>query len=444
MSNAPEASDDVATLLALKREFLMPCVFHFFKRPMVLERGAGCRVFDTDGKAYLDCYSGVGVVNCGHAEPGIVARVADQLARLAHTTTIYITRPMLRLAEALAGFVGGGLRKSFFCTSGSEANETALLLAKLATGRHGFIALSRSLHGRTYLTSGITGMAFWRADPDPPSNVHFAPSPTCGDCPLKLSHPSCGLRCADAIDDLLRENPDEIAAFIAEPVQGNGGINVPPPGYFERVQEILHRHGVLMIMDEAQTGFCRTGKRFGHQHWDIEPDMITVCKALGNGLPIAALIATPAVAAAYTKPGASTFGGNLVCATAGLATLEIMRERRLDEAAAIAGARLRAGLLSLAARHRCVKEVRGLGLMLGVELVNDDGEPAGALLDDILEALKDRGVLVGKTGPGRNVLTLMPPLVITHDEVDQVLATLNEVFDGITPAVAQPAVKPLG
>lgn len=428
MPLTPDRQDDVDTLLALKREYLMPCVFHFFRKPMALVRGEGSRLFDAEGKSYLDCYAGVGVTNCGHAEPGIVARVAAQLGRLAHTTTIYLTQPMLRLAEALAAFIGGGLRKSFFCTSGSEANETALLLAKLATGRNGFIALSRSLHGRTYLTSGVTGMAFWRADPDPPGNVHFAPAPTCHDCPLKLSHPSCGLRCADAVEELLQANPGEVAALIAEPVQGNGGINVPPPGYFERVQAILHRHGVLLIMDEAQTGFCRTGKRFGHQHWDVQPDMITVCKALGNGLPIAALVATPAVAAAYTKPGASTFGGNLVCATAGLAVLDFMRERRLEAAAAAAGARLRAGLVALAARHACIRDVRGLGLMLGAEFVTPDGEPAGALLDEVLEELKDRGVLAGKTGPGRNVLTLMPPLVITDAEIDEVLATLGEVL----------------
>jgi len=429
MNDRSEARDELDTLLALKRDYLMPCVFHFYRRPMVLARGEGSRVYDTEGKAYLDCYAGVGVTNCGHAEPGIVARVAQQLGRLAHTTTIYLTRPMLRLAESLARFIGGELRKSFFCSSGSEANETALLLAKLATGRHSFISLSRSLHGRTWLTSGITGMAFWRTDPDPPMNVHFAPAPTCSDCPLKLARPGCQLRCADAIEDLLQENPGEIAAFIAEPVQGNGGINVPPPGYFERVQEILRRHEVLMIFDEAQTGFCRTGRRFGHQHWDVQPDMITVCKALGNGLPIAALVATPEVAAAYTKPGASTFGGNLVTATAGLATLDFMREHRLEELAAAGGARLRAGLEALARRHACMKDVRGLGLMLGIELVTPAGEPAGALLDEVLEALKDRGVLVGKTGPGRNVLTLMPPLVITDAEIDEVLATLGEVFD---------------
>lgn len=425
------SNDTLDTMLALKREFLMPCVFHFFRKPMVLERGEGCRLYDTEGRAYLDCYSGVGVTNCGHGQSSIIERAVAQLRRLVHTTTIYLTAPMLRLAESLAKFIGGGPSKTFFCTSGSEANETALLLAKLATGRSAFISLSRSLHGRTWLTSGITGMAFWRSDPDPPSNVHFVPAPTCGDCPLKLAYPSCGLACADAVGEVLARHPNEIAALIAEPVQGNGGINVPPPGYFERVQAHLREHGALLVMDEAQTGFCRTGRRFGHQHWNVQPDMITVCKALANGLPIAGLVATPEVAAAYTKPGASTFGGNLVCASAALATLDFMREHRLEDAAEARGRRLRAGLDALALRQACVKEVRGLGLMLGMELVDAAGEPAGALLDDILEALKDRGVLAGKTGPGRNVLTLMPPLVITEEEIDTVLATLDTVFDAV-------------
>ncbi len=418
----------VAQLLALKREFLVPCVFHFFRKPMVLVRGEASQLFDSDGKAYLDCYAGVGVTNCGHSEPSIVARTIAQLKQLVHTTTIYLTEPMLRLAASLADFIGGGLRQSFFCTSGSEANETALLLAKLATGRNSFIALSRSLHGRTYLTSGLTGMTFWRADPAPPDNVHFAPSPVCSDCPLKLTFPQCGIKCADAIDDILQSRPGEIAAFVAEPIHGNGGIVVPPPGYFERVQAILKRHGVLFIMDEAQTGFCRTGRRFGHQHWDIEPDIVTVCKALGNGLPIAAMVATPEVAAHYTKPGASTFGGNLVCASSALATLDFMREQQLEARAARQGARLRAGLNGIAAEFDCIKEVRGLGLMLGMELTDRDGAPHGTLTDAVLEDLKDHGVLVGKTGPGRNVLTLMPPLVIDDDEIEFLVHTLREVL----------------
>jgi len=415
-------------MLALKARYLMPCVYHFYREPMVLEYGEGCTLFDTNGKAYLDCYSGVGVSSCGHGNPEIIDAAERQLESLVHTTTIYLTEPMLRLAEELAHFIGGTLTRSFFCTSGSEANEGAMLLAKLATGRNDFISLSRSLHGRTAQTMAATGMAFWRADPEPPDNVHFAPSPTCSNCPLGKTYPECRIECADAVSDILESHPGEVAAFIAEPIQGNGGIVVAPPGYFEKVQSILRAHGVLMIMDEAQTGFCRTGKRFGHQHWDVQPDIMTVCKALANGLPIAAFVATEPVAAAYTKPGASTFGGNLVCAQAARATLNFMRDARLEERAARASVRLRTGLVKLAASYPVIAEVRGLGLMLGLELLDEEHEPASKLMDDLLETLKDDGVLVGKTGPGRNVLTLMPPLIMEDAEIDTLLTALAAAF----------------
>ncbi|MEQ8496363.1 MAG: aspartate aminotransferase family protein [Gammaproteobacteria bacterium] len=421
-----------AEMLALKTRYLVPCVYHFYREPMVLERGEGCYVFDSAGRRYLDCYSGVGVTSAGHANPVVVEAAIAQLKRLAHTTTIYLTEPMLRLAEELAAFLPETLAQSFFCTSGSEANEGALLLAKLATGRNDFVALSRSLHGRTYLTAGLTGMSFWRTDPSPPDNVHFVPSPTCHDCPLALDRATCGLRCADRVGELLDEHPGEIAALIAEPIHGNGGIEVPPPGYFERVQAHLRRHGVLLIMDEAQTGFCRTGKRFGFEHWDVAPDIVTVCKALGNGLPIAAFIATREVAAAYTRPGASTFGGNLVCSEAARAVLAFMRAHDLDTQAAARGAQLEAGLRSLAATYALIDDVRGLGLMRGVELVEEDGSPASAATDALLESLKARGVLAGKTGPGRNVLTLMPPLVIEAAQIDTLLDTLAAAFEEVT------------
>ena len=432
-------SEHTAQMLDLKSRYLMPCVYHFYAAPMVLERGEGCTVFDSEGKAYLDCYCGVGVSSCGHSNPAIVAAAREQLETLVHTTTIYLTEPMLRLAEALAAFTPPQLTKSFFCTSGSEANEGALLLAKLATGRNDFIALGRSLHGRTSQTMAATGMAFWRADPEPPDNVHFAASPVCSDCPLGLEFPSCQIKCADEVADILEAHPGEVAALIAEPVQGNGGIVVPPPGYFEKVQAILREHGVLLIMDEAQTGFCRTGKRFGHEHWDIAPDIMTVCKALANGLPIAAFIATDEVAARYTKPGASTFGGNLVCASAALATLKFMTEQELERKAQTAAGNLRAELEALAAIYPIIAEVRGLGLMLGMELIDDDGEPASATMDKLLEALKDDGILVGKTGPGRNVLTLMPPLVIEEKEIRQLARSLRAAFEKVCDATFEPA-----
>lgn len=411
----------VEAMLALKRRHLMPCVYHFYQRPMVLARGLGAWLWDEEGKAYLDAYSGVGVVNCGHCQPDIVAAAERQLGRLQHTTTIYLTEPMLRLAAELTGFVGHGLDRAFFCTSGSEANETALLLARLATGRAGFAALTRSLHGRTHLTMGVTGMAFWRSDPFLNAPVHFSPVPHCGACPWGQQPAACDLACAEAVATLFRDHPGQIAAFIAEPILGNGGIVPLPAPFLARVRELTRQHGALMILDEAQTGFCRTGRRFGFQHAGVAPDLVTLCKGLGNGLPIAACLATEAVAAAYTRPGASTFGGNLVCAEAARATLRVLTGQRLDERAARLGARLRGQLEGLARQSSLIRAVRGQGLMLGLELV--DG-----VLDDLLERLKELGVLAGKTGPERNVLTLMPPLVITEEEVALLVERLHEAL----------------
>ncbi len=416
-------------MLALKDKYLIPCLFHFYDKPMVLERGEGCYLFDTDNKRYLDCYSGVGVTNCGHANPEIIKDTLSQVERLQHTTTIYLTEPMLRLAEALANFIPGLCNKSFFSSSGSEANEGALLLAKLATDRNDFIALDKGLHGRTYLTAGLTGIEFWRTDPQPPENVHFAPSPDCGNCPFKLQYPDCELRCAEEVDRILDKNKGKVAAMIAEPVHGNGGIIVPPEGYFKRVKEILEKHDVLLIMDEAQTGFCRTGKRFGFEHHGIQPDIMTVCKALGNGMPISAFIATDEVASKYTRPGASTFGGNLVCSVTALAVLKFMQEQELDRAAAEKGNDLIAFLQSLQSRFAMIGEVRGKGLMIGIEIVDETGVPSADLMNKILESMKNNGFLVGKTGSGRNVLTLMPPLVMSQTELELLKNGLESVFE---------------
>ncbi len=418
-------------MLALKAQYLIPCVYHFYKKPMVLNRGEGVWLFDSEGRQYLDAYSGVGVVNCGHCNPEIVAATEQQLHQLQHTTTIYLTEPMLRLAERLAKFVPGQLKRSFFCTSGSEANEGALLLARLATGRSDFIALSRSLHGRTHLTTGLTGSAFWRTDPHPPSCAHFVSSPICRECPHGKQYPECDLYCTQGLERVLDENRGKVAAMITEPLHGNGGIIVPPTGWFRRVKDILEQHNVLLIMDEAQTGFCRTGCRFGFEWEGIEPDILTLCKALGNGLPIAAFMTTDKIAETYTKPGASTFGGNLVCAQTALAALNYMQTHRLEQKAEQSGQRLRKRMETLAGKTPFITEVRGRGLMLGLELADHKGLIAGDLLDELLEWLKGNGLLAGKTGPGRNVLTLMPPLILTADELDLLCQTVEQAFKAI-------------
>ncbi len=402
--------DATERLLAAKREYLVPCVYHFYQRPPVLVRGEGAYLFDAEGRRYLDCFSGVTVVNAGHSNPAILEAAIDQLRRLQHTTTVYLTDPMLELAEVLAGLAPSGLRRSFFCASGSEANEGALLLSVLATGRQEFAFLDGALHGRTKAAMSVTGLDMWRTDPFPLTTAHRLPGPL---------HPDS----LAVLEQLLRGQ--KIAAVIAEPVQGNGGIVVPPDYYWPELRRLCSRHGTLLIADEIQTAWNRTGHWFAVEHWGVVPDIVTVAKALGNGFPIAAYLTTDELASRYTRPGAATFGGNLVSCSAALATLRFHKEGRLGARSSALGSWLIKRLRTLQTRHSVIADVRGLGLMLGVELRLPDGNPAAALTDTLLERLKDAGYLVGKTGPGRNVLTFLPPLVIEVEALEGLVEQLN-------------------
>ncbi len=419
-------------VLEKKRRFLLPCLHHFYRRPPQIVRGAGLWLEDHEGRRYLDGFAGVSVLAVGHSHPRVVEAVRRQVGELAHTTTIYLTQPMVDLAERLAEWLPDPLGRSFFCASGSEANEGAVLAAQLATGRRELLALDRGLHGRTKLGMSLTGLGMWRADDTPVGGVHHVPTPYCHRCPLRLSHPSCGLACADEIHEVIRfRTAGQVAAMIVEPVLGNGGIIVPPEGWLERVREILDLHGILLIADEVQTGFGRTGRRFGFQHSAVVPDVVTVAKALGGGLPIAAFVATDAVADAFDRPSASTFGGNLVSCAAAHAVLDVIEEEGLIERSARVGAHFRERLDSLATRFPVLGDVRGLGLMLGAEIVDSDGRPDPERLDDLLESLKDSGILAGKTGADRNVLTFQPPLLFGEEEVDLVVRTLESCLSGL-------------
>jgi 4-aminobutyrate aminotransferase-like enzyme len=400
-------------LLALKRDFLVPCVYHFYQRPPVLVRGEGAYLFDAEGRPYLDCYSGVTVVNAGHCNPEIVEAAIAQLRQLQHTTTVYLTEPMLQLARTLAELAPDGLRRSFFCASGSEANEGALLLATLATGRQECVYLGGGLHGRTKWAMSVTGLEMWRTDPHPLVTAHDVPGPR---SPESLP----------VLERLLRRGT--VAAVIAEPIQGNGGIVVPPDGYWPELRRLCTRHGTLLIADEVQTAWNRTGRWFATEHDGVVPDIVTLAKALGNGFPIAAYLTTDAVAAHYTRPGAARFGGNLVSCQAALATLRFHQRHALGRRSTALGERLRGRLRDLAGQHSAITEVRGRGLMVGVELRDSREEPAASLTDRVLEEMKDAGYLLGKTGPGRNVLTFLPPLVVEAEALDGAVAQLDEVL----------------
>jgi 4-aminobutyrate aminotransferase-like enzyme len=416
-------------ILLKKKEYIMPCLNHFYQEPVQFVRGRGQYLYDSNGRQYLDCFAGVSVINAGHCHPEITARICDQIQTLQHVCNIYLTQPIVELAERLARITPGRLQKSFFCNSGSEANDGAVLLARLATGHSELLALQDGLVGRTYLGMSLTGLGMWRTDSNPAGGISLVPNAYCYRCPLNLHYPACDLACAEAVTRVIETaTSGEVAALIAESIQGNGGIITPPPEYFRRIKEILKKYGALLIIDEVQSGFGRTGKWFAIEHWGVEPEIMTVAKALGNGTPIGAFIAVPEVADRYTRPGSSTLGGNPVSMTAGLATLEIIEREKLAEKAAELGAFLKGRLLELQDRHPLIGDVRGLGLMLGAELVKNGREPAATEADRVLELMKNRGIIIGKNGRARNVLAFQPPLVITGSDLEEMLQQLDEVL----------------
>jgi len=389
-------------LLRLKRQYLIPCVYHFYKDPPEIVSGEGSYLIDHLGRRYLDFYCGVTVMSAGHCNPAIIEPAIDQIRRLQHTTSIYLTEPVLRLAELLAELAPGELSRSFFCASGSEAVEGTLLLAALHTRRAGIVATTDSLHGRTRWAINATGLEMWRTDPFPLADVERVPF---GD--------------AMALQRHFETAPTPPAAFIAEPIEGNGGIIVPPPDYWPTVRKLCDRFAVLLILDEVQTGINRTGRWFACEHWDVVPDILVTSKALGNGFPISAFITTPAIAGSYTRPGASTYGGNPVSAAAALATLRFHQANELGSRAQRMGELLKnriAGVVANAARFR---PPHGIGLMIGLFIHDGAGNPDPALCDRLLEELKNNGVLAGKTGPGRNTLTFLPPLNVSESEIEQ-------------------------
>lgn len=416
-------------IIEKKKKFIMPCLGHFYSNPPEFVRGEMQYLFDTENKKYLDMYAGVSVINCGHCNPYITEKIIAQIKNLQHVCNIYLTENFVNLAEKLAEVTPGNLQKTFFCSTGTEANEGALLLASIYTRSSEFIALQNGLHGRTKLTMSLTGIGMWRTDFNPVGGINFAPNPYCYRCPLGKKYHDCDLECANKIETIIQTaTSGRPAALIAEPVQGNAGIVVPPKNYFKRVKEILSKYNALLIIDEVQTGFARTGKMFAIENFDVTPDIMSMAKALGNGQPISAFTATAEIADTYTRPGASTLGGNPVSSTAGIAVLDYIAANDLMKNAVDRGNQLKAGLIELQKKYPVIGDVRGIGLMIGAEFVNADKSPNPQKLDEVLEILKDRGFIIGKGGVYRNVMAFQPPLVITEKNVDDVLNALDMVL----------------
>lgn len=408
--------------------------------PVVFASASGATVTDTTGRRYIDCFAGISVVNSGHRNPRVVEAAKEQIDTFIHCASyIYYAPPVADLAEKLAEITPGPLQKTFFGNSGAEAIEGALRLVKAFTGKHEIIALQMAFHGRTSATLSITGNSARKTHGGPYlPGVAFAPTPNPYRC--RFCHGRCTLACADAVEDVIRyQTAGDVAAFIAEPLLGEAGIVVPPNGYFRRVKEILDRYDILFIDDEVQTGFGRTGRMFGIEWYDVQPDVMAMAKGIADGFPLGAVIAPPAIADSF-QPGEhlSTFGGNPVCCAAGIANIEALVEDSLPQRADELGAWVLGRLGEMKDRHEIIGDVRGRGLMIGVELVRDreSKTPASNEAAAIRRFCRERGVLIGVGGQDGNVVRIQPPLVIERDQLEQSLTVLDEALASVGAGAA--------
>jgi alanine-glyoxylate transaminase/(R)-3-amino-2-methylpropionate-pyruvate transaminase len=397
-------------------------------------------VWDETGKQYLDGFAGIVSVSVGHCHPKVVEKVREQVGRLQHTTTIYLHPTIALFGKKLADHMPAGseLSVSYFTNSGSEANEIAILSAREYTSNLEVISLRNGYHGGSQATMGLTAHGTWKFKTNLTSNIKHATPGYCYRCPYGLEYPSCEVKCARDIEDLIGyETCGQVACFIAEPIQGVGGAVTPPREYFQIAYDIVRKHGGLCIADEVQTGFGRTGTKFwGFENWGVVPDLVTMAKGIGNGAPVGACVTRPEIAAVMkSRLHFNTFGGNPISMTQGLATLEVIDSENLQQNAFQVGKHLKDRLLGLQERQPLIGEVRGMGLMLGVELVRDrqTKEPASQEAAEVLELCKERGLLVGKGGLFGNTLRIKPPMCLTKADADFLADCLEEVL-GIVAA----------
>ncbi len=419
------------------KRYLMPSVIQYYEENLAVDHAEGVRVTDHDGREYLDFFGGILTVSLAHAEPSVVNAVRVQVERLAHISTLYPTEPIVHVAELLAGMMPAstGITQSFFVSSGTEADEMAVMLAMSHTGKQELIALRNGYSGRSALAQSLMGHANWRVLPQQIAGIKHAAQPDCYRCPFNKTYPSCDIQCARDIENLIQyTTTGQIAGFLAEPVQGVGGFVVPPKEYFQVAVEIVRKYGGLFIADEVQTGFGRTGEHWwGWQHFGVEPDIVTMAKGIANGLPAANCMTRPEIAKSLPRQTLSTFGGNPGAMAAAGATIETMQREDIRERSRRRGAHLREGLLALQQKYpKNIGQVRGLGLMLAIEMVVD--EPAGnrtpeaALTARVFEASKREGLLIGKGGRWGNCFRIAPPMLINEAELDEGLQKLDRAL----------------
>jgi 4-aminobutyrate aminotransferase-like enzyme len=429
-----------ADVTAKHKQYLFPSTATYYEQPVALESGKGCYVRDYDGNRYLDFFGGILTVSVGHANDKVNAAVRAQMERLGHVSTVYPTLPIVELAERLVKLAPAGskLDKAFFCASGTEADETAIALAQAHTGRQELVVLRHGYSGRSLLAQSVTGHAKYRVIPTQVAGIKHAHAPYCYRCPFNLKYPSCDLKCAKDVEELIQTTTmGQIAGAMVEPILGVGGFITPPEGWMKEFVGIVRKYGGIFIADEVQTGFGRTGgKMWGIEHEGVAPDVMTMAKGIANGYPISAVLTTTAIADAWKGGNISTFGGNPISSTAANATIEQIVDGKLADNAAAMGKLLRDGLDAMKAKYTIIGDVRGRGLMLGVELVKDEKKGDRTPNVDgtlrLFEETKKRGLIIGRGGLWGNVLRVAPALVVGKSEIEEALKILDESFAALS------------
>jgi alanine-glyoxylate transaminase/(R)-3-amino-2-methylpropionate-pyruvate transaminase len=425
-----------AEVLALRKQFMNPGIFLYYKNPIMLVEASMQYVWDETGKRYLDGLAGIVTISVGHCHPQVVAAANKQNELIQHSTTIYLQPNVTLFAEKLASKMPGELKVCYFLNSGSEANDLALLMARAYTQNYDVIALRNAYHGGNASGMGVTAHSTWKYNVPHSFGVHHAIAPYPYRGPFGYDDSDAGKKYADDVKNLIDyATPGKVAAFIAESIQGVGGFVEFPQGYLKQTYEYIHAAGGVCIADEVQTGFGRTGSHFwGFETQGVIPDIVTMAKGIGNGIPLAAVLTTPKIAQSLVgKVHFNTFGGNPVVSAVGKAVLEVIEKENLQANALKLGNYILAGLEKLKARHKVIGDVRGRGLMLGIEMVKDrvTKQPASTECSEVLENARELGLLIGKGGLWGQTIRFAPPMCLTQVDADFLLAVLDESFSAL-------------
>jgi alanine-glyoxylate transaminase/(R)-3-amino-2-methylpropionate-pyruvate transaminase len=420
-------------VLAMRRQFTNPTIFTLYHDPLMIVEGYMQYLFDETGRRYLDFFAGIVTVSVGHCHPKVVKAVQTQAETLQHATTIYLHPNFPLLAKKLASKMPKGLDVTYFTNSGSEANDLAIMMSRLYTGHSDVIALRNAYHGGSPGSLGLTSHNTWKFPGTGDGRVHHAVNPDPYRSPYDGTPEEIATKSVEDIREIIRySTPGKVAAFICEPIQGVGGATHGAPNYLREAYALARAHGGLCIADEVQTGFGRTGDHYwGFENFDVVPDFVTMAKGIGNGAPLAAVTTRMDIARTLTqRVHFNTYGGNPVSMAAGIAVLDVIDEEGIQQNARDRGRELKAGLARLQRSHRLIGDVRGMGLMIGVELVSDRGtkEPAKAAALEVLESAREQGLLIGKGGLDGNILRIKPPMCITAADVEFALDVLDHAF----------------